>query len=355
MVCMVSASIRNLLDTAGNEMGAIEITGDTLIIEGEEIPIERGKMQLKDILLDPSNPRIQHAVKMLSSNGNTSQEDLRKLILDLPGVPELFKAIRDNGGLLEPIFVRPDGRVIEGNCRAASYLKLYSIAKDTRWSKIPAFFVPKISERQVAILQGNYHVAVKNKWQAYEKAGHLHTMKYKLKMDEKEIARVLGMREGEVIRDLKAYETMTSKLLPKIKNGNGLDKWSFVQELFKRKDLEQYRAKPENVDEFVSLVVDKKLKQGSDVRKLATILKHPNAVKALKKDSVTTALAVVGKADPTADSNAFRKLKQTTTLLAHLPQKELQRLQETEKPRLILQELFTAVKAVAKAAGVKLT
>ena len=332
------------------------LTGETLTIEGESIPIEHRKMPLDDVRLDPSNPRIQHAVRKVSKNGGISQDDLRKLILELPGVPELFKSIRDNGGLLESIYVRPDGRIIEGNCRAASYLKLNSISKhDKRWQTIPAVFVPNISDRQVAILQGQYHVAGKNKWQAYEKAGHLHTMRFTLQMDEKAIARALGMHERDVIRDLKAYETMTEKLLPKMKGSNGLDKWSFVQELFKRKDLEEYRAKPSNIDEFVSLVVDKKLKHGADVRKLATILKHKDAVKVLKKQDVESAMSIVGKSDPTADSGAFRKLKETANLLRDLPSKELQRLREAEKPRLILQELFTALKDVAKATGVKLS
>src|SRR5207247_1236834 len=152
-----------------------------------------------------------------------------KLILERPGVPELFKSIRDNGGLLEPIYVRPDGRIIEGNCRAASYMKLHGInEKEKRWQTIRAVFVPNITDRQVAILQGQYHIAGKNKWLAYEKAGHLHSMRAQLGMDEKTIARALGMHERDVIRDLRAYETMTEKLLPKIKSG-GLEKWSFVQ------------------------------------------------------------------------------------------------------------------------------
>ena len=58
-------------------------------------------------------------------------------------------------------------------------------------------------------------------------------------------------------------------------NGSGgLEKWSFVQELFKRKELAAYRAKPENIDEFVTMVVDKKLKQGTDVRKLEKVIKR---------------------------------------------------------------------------------
>jgi hypothetical protein len=340
---------------SGSQPQAI-LTGQTLTIENESIPIEHRRMPLEDVRLDSSNPRIQHAVKKVSKNGNISQDELRKLILELPGVPELFKSIRDNGGLQESIYVRPDGRIIEGNCRAASYLKLHGINKDDkRWQTIPAVFVPEISDRQVAILQGQYHVAGKNKWQAYEKAGHLHTMRDQLGMDEKAIARTLGMSERDVIRDLKAYETMTKKVLPKMKGGDGLDKWSFVQELFKRKDLEEYRSKSANVDEFVSLVVNKKVKHGADVRKLAKILKHKAAVKVLKQHDVDSAMAVVGKADPTADSGAFRKLKETASLLRDLPSKELQRLREAEKPRLILQELFTALKDVAKATGVKLS
>lgn len=343
---------------SGSQLQAV-LTGKTLTIEGETIPVEHREMPLEDVRLDSSNPRIQHAVKQISKNGTISQDELRKLILDLPGVPDLFKSIRDNGGLLEPIYVRPDGRIIEGNCRAASYLKLHSISKkdgkDSPWQTIPAVFVPEISDRQVAILQGYYHVAGKNKWLAYEKAGHLHTMHTKLKMDEKAIARALGMHDIDVIKNLQSYEVMTQKLLPKMKNGNGLEKWSFVQELFKRKDLEEYRAKPANIDAFVKLVVSEKLKRGTDVRQLAKILKHPIALKTLNKQDVESAMSVVGKADPTADSGAFRKLKKTTGLLQRLPNKDLQRLRESEKPQAILRELFAAVKEVAKAAGVRLS
>ena len=94
------------------------LVGQMLIIEGERIPVQHREMPLEDVRLDPSNPRIQHAVKQNSNYGRTvSQDDLRNLILDLPGVPELFKSIRDNDGLHEPIYVvQTDGssRAIAG-------------------------------------------------------------------------------------------------------------------------------------------------------------------------------------------------------------------------------------------------
>lgn len=332
------------------------LSGQTLIIEGDRIPVEHRRIPLKDVQLDPGNPRIQHAVKQQSKNGSLTQDQLRTLILDRPGVSELFRSIRDNGGLFEPIYVRPDGRIIEGNCRAASYLKLHGIdTKDIRWQTIPAVFVPEISDRQVAILQGHYHVAGKNKWLAYEKAGHLHAMHTNLGMDAKAIGQALGMHERDVLRDLKAYEIMTEKVLPKMKGAKGPEKWSFVSEFYKRKGLADYRSNPANVDAFVKLVVDKKLKHGADVRKLEKIISHPKAVRELKTHGVERAMSVVGQVDPTANSIHFRKLKQTAKLLQHLPSNELQLLRDSEKPRAILTELFAAVKNVAKAAGLTLS
>jgi hypothetical protein len=327
-----------------------------IIIEDQKVLVEHRDLPLEAVKLDPHNPRIQHAVKQKFPNREITQEELRKLILDQPGVSDLFRSIRDNGGINDPIHVRPDGSIIEGNCRVASYLKLNSIdKKNPRWQAIPAIFVPSITPRQAAVLQGQFHVAGKNKWSAYEKAGHLHFMKNTLEMDEKAIAVTMRMTEKEVSRDLQAYTIMTEKVLPQMPGGSGLDKWSFVDELCKRKGLEDYRTKPANVDDFVSMVVDKRLKKGADVRKLEKVLKDPAAVKTLKKQDVDAALAVVGKSDPTADSTAFNKLKKATTLLQRMPNKDLQRLRASEEPRVILRDLFNALKDVAKAAGVKLT
>ena len=330
----------------------------TLIIEDQRVAVEYREIPLDQIQLDPLNPRIQHAVRQKFPDGKITQEELQKLILDQPGVSDLFRSIRDNGGINDPIHVRPDGSIIEGNCRVASYQKLHSINKpkgNLRWDVIPAIFIPDITPRQVAVLQGQFHLAGKNKWAAYEKAGHLHYMKHTLGMQEKDIAQTMSMTEKEVLRDLEAYKTMTEKLLPQIPNGAGLDKWSFVDEFYKRKGLEGFRSKSENVDEFVSLVVSKKLKKGADVRKLEKVLKHPAAVKTLKKQDVDAALTVVGKSDPTADSTSFNKLKKATTLLQHMPNKDLQRLIDSEEPRVILRDLYSALKDVARAAGMKLS
>lgn len=334
--------------------------GQKLTIEGQTIDAEFRFLPLADVELDLTNPRIQYLLKQNAKNGKLTQEELAKLIHDnIPGAPGLFASIRDNRGLLEPILVRPDGRVIEGNCRLACYMRLLSIDKKrgvagSIWAEIPVFVVPHISERQVAAFQGRVHVAGKNPWRAYEKAGHIFTMHKKHGMDAKTIGHILSMTESEVLRDIRTYETMTQKLFPKMKGTAALEKWSFFAEFFKRKGLEQYRAKPANVNQFVALVRSGKLKRGADVRKLEKILKHKTALKELKANGVDSAMTTLGQADPTADSRTFLQLKKTVKLLQHFPTKDLDRLRDPE-PQRILQELVAAAKTVATTAGVKVS
>jgi hypothetical protein len=180
-------------------------------------------------------------------------------------------------------------------------------------------------------------------------------MHTKLGMDPKTIGQLLSMSEGEVLRDIRAYETITEKLLPRMKGVTGLEKWSFFEEFFKRKGLEEYRAKPAKVNEFVSLVLTGKLKRGADVRKLEKVLKHKGAMKVLKNQGVDRAMEVVGQVDPAADSRTFLQLKKTVKLLKEFPAKDLDRLRAADKPQQLLQELLAAAKAVGKAAGLKLS
>jgi hypothetical protein len=326
-----------------------------IFIEGAPVPVERHDIPIANVLLDPNNPRIRHTVRQRTTNGAMlSQDALCGLVLDQPGVSDLFKAIRDNGGLLEPIYIRPDGRVIEGNCRAAAAMRLHGTNKtDAHWHTVPAFLVPTITERQVAVLQGQFHVAGKNKWRAYEKAGHVYAMNTDLKMEMTAIARALGMQERVVCRLIDAYKTMREKVLPRMKGG-GLDRWSYVEEFYKNKDLKEYRNKASNVDEFVDLVVNKRVKHGAEVRNLARILKHERAAKVLRRDGFKKAFTVVGKLDPTADSAVFRKVKELTELLRGLASTDLQRVRQERKPQQMLRDLATAIKDVARMTDLRL-
>lgn len=326
----------------------------TLTIENQPIIAAYEDIPLDDVRLDPDNPRTRQQLGKL--DGRTSPAELQKLILDISGVSALLRAIRENKGLHEPIYVRANGLVVEGNCRTAIYRKLREAQKkEACWQTIPALRLPaSITERQIAVLQGNLHVAGKITWRAHEQAGHLHHMHTALKMKPSEIAAAIGLPETEVGRLIQAYETMCADVLPRIKEGDGRQKFSYVYEFYKNRKLADFRKTKQNIKFFTDLVVKDKLKKGSDVRQLHRILESDRAKDVLKEGGFERAIAQVGKSDPTADSPDFRKLTTATNALKDMREPTLERIRKGSKEKQILKELHAALKSVADFAGVKL-
>ncbi len=138
-------------------------------------------------------------------------------------------------------------------------------------------------------------------------------MKHTYHMSPAAIAKALGMREREVSRVINSYE-LNLEIIKEInkteKKGeakkaisvDGRKKFSTIDELFKVRDMEEWREKPANVTIFKTLVVEGKIKRGADVRKLSKIVSDPKALEVLKKDGFDKALQVAGKKDPTADA-----------------------------------------------------
>lgn len=340
----------------------------TITIDDEKIPVVAGEMPILDVQLDADNPRIREDLKKRDKKlPPPTIEDLQKIILELSGVSDLLKSIRDNKGLHDPIYVRHNGVVAEGNCRTAIYLKLHQAnKKDPTWQKIPVLQLPQsVTERQIAILQGHLHVSGKITWRKHEQAGHLYTMKHTYHMTPAAIAKALGMREKEVARVINSYE-LNLEIIKDIgkadKKGDGKKaasvdgrkKFSTIDELFKVRDMEEWRAKPANVSIFKTLVVEGKIKRGADVRKLSKVVNDPRALEVLKKDGFDKALYVVGKKDPTADAPIFGKLKATAAALKTVSTPMITRLKEEQSCQKILKELFDAAKEFADAAGVSL-
>jgi len=326
----------------------------TLTIENQAITAVYEDIPLDKVRLDPDNPRTRQQLGKV--DGNISQDELQKLILDISGVSTLFRAIRENKGLHEPIYVRANGLVVEGNCRTAIYRKLREAQKkEACWQTIPALRLPaNITERQVAVLQGFLHVAGKITWRAHEQAGHLYHMHTALKMKPAEIAAAIGLNETEVGRLIQAYETMCADVLPRIKDGDGRKKFSYVLEFYKNRKLADFRKSKQNVKLFTDLVVKEKLKQGNEVRQLHKILGSDSATDVLKDDGFAKAIALVGKSDPTADSPIFRKLTTATNALKSTRGPTLDRIRKGSKEKQILKDLYAALKSVAELTGVKL-
>lgn len=327
--------------------------GRMLTIEGTRVPVTYTEVDVDKVRLDPKNPRINYQ-RVQRDGRPTKPKELRDFVLELPAVSDLFKGIRDNGGLIDPIIVHGD-RVVEGNCRAAVFMKLRELwPKDQRWARIPAEVLPQgTTDRQIAVLQGMYHVNGKIQWRAYLQAAHLHDMKVRLKMSPAVIAKSLSLQQRVVERLLKAYQAMTEHV-PQVKSGKGLEFFSYFEELFKIKKLEKFRSDEGNVKVFAKLIKEKKIPLGQNVRDLPALLEHPKVFQKLVTDGYKPARAALGATDPSKVYPIYKQVRETRELLEGLQAHELSTLAKQPAQQGEIRGLYRAIKKVAAATQIDL-
>jgi len=313
-----------------------------IVIDGRSIEMKPELVDVDAIRLDVDNPRIRYLVKSQGYN-NPSQEQLKDLLWQIGAVQELMRKIRNNKGAIDPVLLKDDGTVVEGNCRVACYRHL-------GWKKIEAQRLPKISQLEIDILLSKYHVSGKINWRTYEQAGQIHKLKHVHKMDVAEINRVTGISEEEVRHLLKTYEIMTNKVLPKVSGKKGLKKFSYIYEAVKNPGLDSWLSTGKNEDELVKWVADGKLKKGADVRALPKILKKPAALKALRgeKDGGKKAVQMVVRA------REFETLEDALEVLGKLKPALVELLKSDKKEQSVLKQLHAKIEDVAELADVKL-
>jgi hypothetical protein len=289
----------------------ITIGGRKILMEHTEVPLDR-------VELDPKNPRLQYILSTV--NGKTVDE----IVLQLPQVRSLLKDIANTGGLRERVYLQivEKGKYIvrEGNCRTVCYRALrQEDSKSPAWKKIPAKVLPPdISEREVAILLSDWHVAGKIRWNAHEKAGQVHKMANELGMTLEEIASNMRSSKSTVQRANVAYSLMFEVFM-RVDDGayrtKGEQKFSYFDEFFKRKELrDAYAADSDFGETFCRWVGEGRIGPPVNVRKLAKIVSLPRALKKFESGaSIEEAFKLVADSEPEVDSDFFKLLSKVRT------------------------------------------
>lgn len=296
--------------------GSAKVFVDRIIIEGRRIELRGVDIPVSTLELDSQNPRLANTVLGYSQSSDT---DLQSFLEDTlwadPSVRDLAKQIQINKGLTERIIVTESGKVVEGNCRTVSYRKLHSqFPKDPVWLKIPARILPtNISRREIAILQGEMHVAGKITWSSFEKAGHVYRLHNEHMMTQDEIAYRLRMSKSKVNQLIRAFETMNVKYLRQYPEVASVHKFSYFEEFFKNPGLRIASSRdPSLVDRFVDWVGTGRLPEGKHVRDLPEILANAKAAKALDRGGYIAAMKVLEGDNPALTSTLFRSLQKAT-------------------------------------------
>src|SRR5258708_4835049 len=315
-------------------MNAAPLVVDEITLDGKRVQVQSVDLPLDEVYLDPRNPRIANTVSIaVSVKGDALQRKLEALLWDDSDVRDLYRQVLINQGLVERIIVRQNGKVVEGNCRTVVYRKLREkYPKDKSWSVIPARLLPSdIADRDIAILLGEMHVAGKNTWTPFEKAGHVYSMHNEFALVQDEIALRLRMSKSKVNQLIRAFDMMKNKYLPKYPGPASSRKFSYFEELFKKPPLREWVSSTQGAEDlFVEWVGTNKLDQGVQVRELLSILRDEDAVKALTSDGFVAAQRLLAEDNPAVTSKLFRRMVDMTEALRKAQLDDIQRVRKAE-------------------------
>lgn len=330
---------------------------DTIRIQGRNVPVERGRLPIDALTLDPQNPRIQYLIGRQPEP--ITQERLDELLWGKDQVKALSQAIKQNGGVYDAIIVQKiDGRYLvrEGNSRTVATKHLAEQHPgDARYATVPAMiFDEQLTDDDIAVLLTDMHVTGKIRWDAYEQAKQVSDLYNVQGKTYDWLATHLRLSKSKITQDLKAYGWTTDYLEqhPEPKN---IEKFSFFLEVARKKDLaERYNSDLEFSQQFNSWLMDGKLTDSKQVRQLETILANPQATKVLTDDGFNAAATVLIREDPALGSDLYESVKRATEKLKKAPADEIHDLADNKQKILMLRNLRRAIDDLATLAEVEL-
>jgi hypothetical protein len=243
-------------------------TVNTSITLGKrEISIVRQFMPLRELKFYAENPRIYSIVHTVNDD-EPDQEEIQSALEKQQHVKQLIQAIRENGGLTDPLLVRgTDNAVLEGNSRLAAY---YWLAKrDTlKWNKVKCDVVmDKISNEDVTMLLSSYHIIGRKSWDPFEQAGMFWRWQKEGTPLKTILERVecMGISSKLIKQWINVYSFMVNHKDTKS------PKWSYYYELLKSRDVQEHsKENPKFLDVAADQIKSGKIKRAIDIRDKVT-------------------------------------------------------------------------------------
>jgi len=298
-----------------------------------EVPIDRLK-------LDTQNIRFKHLSSKLAV------DEIERMIRQEPDTSELCDQILSAGVIYEPLVINLDYVVIEGNRRLACLRILKEELENGRLLGLPIHkfnfvkcrMLPKgVDEKDIDLYLATIHVKGKKPWKLFNRAKHIYRLNRFHGMSYDALAGYLGMGKVTIQRSIIIYNLILdySRRFPDDKEW--FHKFTYFEELFKRKDLKEFRDDKNFVQEFAKWIHDEKFRDHRDVRQLRKILIDEDAFAAFKKDGFSAALVVLENKDPSLSNQEFKKIKDTIDVLKSIPRSELGSIKSNAaKVRLII-------------------
>lgn len=297
------------------------------------------EVDLDKIKLDSYNVRFIHLSE------RPSEKRVEEILWSEQDTLDLYKQILSAGGVYEDPVLNSEFTVIEGNRRVTCLRRLKQEANEGKlpgisknhFDKVKCKILPKDTSQQVMdIFLATIHVKGKKPWNAFNKAKHIFNLYNQGGFSYDDLYKKLGMGKATVIRAVEVYGA-TQRYGNKYKiDKEWFRKFTYFDELYKRKDLKEFRGNPKNIDKFENWVFHKKLDDVREVRQLSKIFNDEEAMSEFEKKDFNAAINIIGSKDPSINSSEFKKIKDTIDVIRSFSRKELSRtIKDTSRLNLL--------------------
>lgn len=331
------------------------ITTVSIRLGNQDFSLERKRVPIASLKLDPHNPRLTHSLR--SESALSTDEALHKALWKQDAVKDLYHSIFNNGGLIEDPVVRRSGTVVEGNCRTVALRELQKKhPEDKRFETVFVKMLPEdVTEEQLMMLLGELHVAGKIRWGAYEEAEYVWKMQNLYNKTYDYLAAHLRWTRSKIAQKIGAYQE-TRQYIEETGDKNGASRFSHFEEFMKKKELRDRREKDTVfMRQFRKWVFEGKFVDAKDVRDLPAILLNDLALGKFLSGSMEDAKRVLYDENPSMVSSLYAVLDQATQELKTIPLTELEDLREGVPAKVQkLRELRQALENVVKHSDVEL-
>lgn len=322
-------------------------------IQGVSVGLTLTEVNPHEVHLDTTNPRVGFSMRQLDAEMRndpactlllTSQEDTEGL----------KRSIVLSGGIQEPIYIRDDLTVAEGNRRVVAMRAAQEDhPNDLRFCRMPAWRIaPGTPENVIQDLLNEIHLGSVRGWAPYEKSLQMRALLASGLVHE-EVAERYRMTANEVRQHVQAAQMMDEMYFPITDDPTDSEhrsKYSYFLEYLKNTKLNKQVATVPDLDErFSRWVRDGKVDTGMKVRRLTKVVENRDALQLLETNGFDAAEALLGKVDP-REQEFYATLEKTNARLQQLNVKELIELAASPERLNILKDLQRQLEAVVDTA-----
>jgi hypothetical protein len=313
------------------------------------VELELVQLDPNAVKLDPSNPRVSFSMQQLEDQ-ERSDAACTLILTSQEETENLKRSIIISGGVQEPIYVRADGTVAEGNRRVVALRAAQEeYPGDPRFAMLSAWRIPEgTSEKTIRDLLNEIHIGSVRGWAPYEKALQMKAL-VAGDLTESEVAERYRLTANDVRQQIAAVNMMDSIYFPITADPADPEhrsKFSYFLEFCKNTRLQNHcRSRPDLPERFARWVRDEKIDTGARVRRLPRVLDSEEATRLLDVVGFDAAEEYLRSKNP-EEQELYALLAKARNRLHVLTVEELIELRDSEDRQEILTGLHAELAKV---------